>query len=122
MILDSIEHAEEDIAAHLLADKKTEAEGMLRYANKALSEQGHLVSADLRGAVESAIEALQAALQTDDKDAIERASDTLNESTAPIANAMMDEVLRVTVHGRTIGEVLGSQGPRTKASDIALSK
>jgi len=122
MILDSIEHAEEDIEAHMLADKKAEAESMLRYSRKALSKHGELVPDAIRTGVEVAIAALEEVLQGDDKEAIEAASDVLNENTAPIASAMMDEVLRVTVHGRTIGEVLGSQGPRTKASDVTLAE
>ncbi len=122
MILDSIEHAEEDIEAHMLADKKAEAESMLRYSRKALAQHGALVPDAIRTGVEVAIAALEEVLQGDDKEAIEAASDVLNENTAPIASAMMDEVLRVTVHGRTIGEVLGGQGPRTKASDVTLAE
>ena len=122
MILDSIENAEADIEAHMLADKKAEAESMLRYSRKALSDHGALVPDAIRIGVEVAIAALEEMLLGDDKEAIEAASDVLNENTAPIASAMMDEVLRVTVHGRTIGEVLGGQGPRTKASDVNLSE
>ncbi len=121
MILDSIEHAEEDIEAHILADKKAEAESMLRYSCKAMREFGDQLPDGIRAGVLAAVAALEEALQGSDKEAIEAASDVLNENTAPIASAMMDEVLRVTVHGRTINEVLGGQGPRTKASDIALS-
>jgi len=121
MILASIDHAEEDIEAHMLADKKTEAESMLRYSRKAMTEQGHIVPEAIRAGVEAAMAALEEVLQGTDKEAIEAASEILNENTAPIASAMMNEVLRVTVHGRTIGEVLGGQGPRTKASDINLS-
>ena len=121
MILDSIEHAEDDIEAHILADKKAEAESMLRYSHKAMNEHGDAVPEAIRAGVLAAIAGLEEVLQGSDKEAIEAASDVLNENTAPIANAMMNEVLRVTVHGRTIGEVLGGQGPRTKASDINLS-
>ena len=95
---------------------------MLRYSRKALSDHGALVPDAIRIGVEVAIAALEEMLLGDDKEAIEAASDVLNENTAPIASAMMDEVLRVTVHGRTIGEVLGGQGPRTKASDVNLSE
>ena len=122
MILDSIENAEEDVEAHMLADKKAEAESMLRYSRKAMKEHGNAVPEAIRASVLAAIAGLEKVLEGTDKEAIEVASDVLNENTAPIASAMMDEVLRVTVHGRTIGEVLGGQGPRTKASEIALSE
>ena len=119
MILDSIEHAEEDILAHLVADLKTDAGSMIRFSRKALSEQGHLVPEAIRAGVEAAIAGLEVAIQGDDKETIEAASAVLNENTAPIANAMMDEVLRVTVKGKTIGDVVGS-APRTSAKDIQL--
>jgi len=119
MILDSIEHAEEDILAHLLADLKTEAGSTIRFSRKALDKQGHLVPEAIRAGVEAAIAGLEEALQGDDKEVIEAAAAVLNENTAPIANAMMDEVLRVTVKGKTIGDVVGN-APRTSAKDIQL--
>jgi cytochrome c-type biogenesis protein CcmH/NrfF len=47
-------------------------------------------------------------------------SDLLNESTAPVASAMMNEVLSVTVAGKTLDEVMGGR-PLTTARDIRLS-
>ncbi len=121
MILESIEHAEDDINAHMVADLKTDAGSTIRFSRKALKEQAHLVPEAMRAAVEAAIAALEEACKTDDKELIEAASEILNENTAPIANALMDEVLRVTVKGRTIGDVVGSDGgKRTSAKDIQL--
>ena len=121
MILDSIEHAEDDINAHIVADLKTDAGSTIRFSRKALTEQAHLVPPAMRAAVEAAIAGLEAVLETNDKELIEAAAEVLNENTAPIANALMDEVLRVTVKGRTIGDVVGSDaGQRTSARDIQL--
>ncbi len=119
MIFDSIEHAEEDVQAHLLADLKAEAESVLRYTDRALSNRPDLIPPPLAGQIRAAVEGLKAALTSDDKETVEAAMEVLNESTAPVASAMMNEVLSVTVAGKTMDEVMGS-APRTSARDIQL--
>jgi Fe-S protein assembly chaperone HscA len=120
MIFDSIEHAEEDITAHLVADLKAEAEGVLRYTDRALLNRTDLIPPPLAIQIRAAIEGLKAAMTTDDKETLEAAMEVLNESTAPVASAMMNEVLSVTVAGKTLDEVMGGR-PLTTARDIRLS-
>ena len=55
-----------------------------------------------------------------EREVIEAAMEVLNESTAPIAAQLMNEVLRVTVRGRTVDEVLEGEA-RTSARDIRLT-
>jgi molecular chaperone DnaK len=119
MIFDSIEHAEEDVEAHLLAGLKAEGESVLRYTDRALLQRPDLIPPPLAGQIRAAIAGLKAALETDDKETVEAAMEVLNESTAPVASAMMNEVLSVTVAGKTMDEVMGS-APRTSARDIQL--
>ncbi len=120
MIFDSIEHAEEDVEAHMLADTKVEASSVLRYSRKILVDRPDLVPPPLKVQIEAAIGGLEAALESDDREAIDAAMQVLNESTAPVAADLMNEVLKVTVHGKTVSDVLGTK-PRTKASEIQLS-
>jgi Fe-S protein assembly chaperone HscA len=121
MILASIEHAEEDFAAHILADLKNEAGSVLRYSRKVMAERPDLVPNELRGAIDAALAGLEAAVEKVEKEAIEAAIAVLNEHTQPIAAAMMDEVLQVTVRGKTVSDVMGEAGTRTKAGEIRLS-
>ncbi len=120
MIFESIEHAEEDVIAHLIADLKAEGESVIRYSRKVISDRPDLVPPPLAIQIDAAIGGLLAALESGEKEAIEVAMEVLNESTAPIAAEMMNEVLSVTVEGRTLGDVIGTEA-RTKASDIQLS-
>jgi molecular chaperone DnaK (HSP70) len=120
MIFDSIEHAEEDVTAHLVADLKAEAESVLRYTDRALLNRLDLIPPPLAIQIRAAIEGLKAAMTTDDKETLEAAMEVLNESTAPVASAMMNEVLSVTVAGKTMDEVMGSK-PRISARNIQLS-
>lgn len=119
MIFESIEHAEEDVQAHLLADLKVEAESIMRYSHKVCGDRPDLVPPPLKIQIEAAVAGLVAALESNDKEAIEAAMEVLNESTAPVAASMMNEVLEVTVKGRTTADVLG-EAPRVKASDVVL--
>ena len=119
MIFESIEHAEEDVTAHLLADLRAEAESVLRYTARALTDRKDLIPPPLESQIRAAIGGLEAALQTQDKETLEAAMEVLNESTATVASALMNEVLSVTVAGKTMDEVMGS-APRTSARDIQL--
>ncbi len=119
MIFESIEHAEEDVQAHLVADLKAEGESVLRYTTRALVERPDLVPPPLAGQIEAAMAGLRAALETNDKETLEAAMEVLNESTAAVASAMMNEVLSVTVAGKTMDEIMGS-APTTSARDIQL--
>ena len=120
MILSSIENAEEDIHERIMADLRAEASSLIRYAERALAESQDLVPEGLRPQILAAIEGLSTALEGNDKDTIEVAIEVLNENTSPIATALMNEVLRVTVEGKTVAEVLGDE-PRTQASGARLS-
>jgi molecular chaperone DnaK len=119
MILESIEHAEEDVEAHMLADVRSEAGSILRYSARVLVERPDLVPPPLKIQIEAAMAGLEAALKSTDREVLEAAMEVLNESTAPVASALMNEVLQVTVAGRTVGEVMGTK-PRTRATDIQL--
>ncbi|MEE2829625.1 MAG: Fe-S protein assembly chaperone HscA [Myxococcota bacterium] len=120
MILDSIENAEEDMEAHLLADTKAEAGSILRYSKKVLAERQDLVPPPLAKQIQAAIDGLEAVLEGSDREQIDAAMQVLNENTAPVAADLMNEVLKVTVTGKSIGEVLGDK-PRSSARDIQLT-
>jgi len=120
MIFESIEHAEEDVEAHMLADTKAEAGSILRYSKKVLAERTDLVNPALAEEIVSSMSALEAVLDGDVRSEIEEAMEALNEKTAPVAAQMMNEVLQVTVHGKTTAEVLGEK-PRTSANSIQLT-
>jgi len=120
MIFDSIEHAEEDMIAHIVADLKAEAESVIRYSRKVTGDRPDLVPPPLAVQIEVAIGGLEAAIALGEKEPLEAAMEVLNESTAPVAAQMMNEVLSVTVHGKTTSEVLG-EAPRTSASEVRLS-
>jgi molecular chaperone DnaK len=120
MIFESIEHAEEDIEAHLLADAQSEAGSVLRYSKKVLVERPDLIDAALAAEIQAAMTAMEQVIEGDARADIEAAMEHLNEKTSAVAAQMMNEVLQVTVHGKTLREVLGEKR-RTPANLIQLT-
>jgi Fe-S protein assembly chaperone HscA len=121
MILASIEHAEDDVREHIVADLRADGNSLIRYSEKALVAFSDKLPDAVRGGVRDAIDALRDALESADKERIETAIAVLNTNTSPIASAMMDEVLRVTVKGKTLAEVTGDK-PRVAARDVRLAE
>lgn len=120
MILASIENAESDVEERMLSDLRTEAGAVLRYAERALAERRDRLDPALVGQVDAAILGLKEAVGSTDREVLQAALEVMNEVSRPVAAAMMDEVLRVTVTGRTLEEVAGST-PRTRAADLHLA-
>ncbi|HSE98710.1 MAG TPA: Fe-S protein assembly chaperone HscA, partial [Blastocatellia bacterium] len=67
MLIDSMEFAEEDMRKRLVIEARTEADIVLRAAEKALAEKAEgLIDEDERAGIQSAIKELQAAMGSDD--------------------------------------------------------
>jgi molecular chaperone DnaK len=85
MIKDAEAHADEDKKARALVDTKNAAENMIHATEKSIKELGDKVEADEKAAAESAIAELKAALEGNDKDAIEAKTQALTEAAGKIA-------------------------------------
>jgi len=85
MIKDAEAHADEDKKARELVDTKNAAENMIHATEKSIKELGDKVEADEKAAAESAIAELKAALEGNDKDAIEAKTQALTEAAGKIA-------------------------------------
>ena len=91
MVADAESHAEEDRKFRELVDARNQADGLIHAAEKTLSEAGDKVSSEQRMAVETAISDLKAAVDKDDKDAIETKTAALAEASAAIAQSLYSE-------------------------------
>ncbi|MGD9602955.1 MAG: molecular chaperone DnaK [Gammaproteobacteria bacterium] len=85
MIRDAEAHAEEDRKFHDLVNARNQADGLLHASRKSLDELGDKVEAQERKDIESAMEELRAALQSDDKGEIEAKSHRLGELSGKLA-------------------------------------
>ena len=88
MVADAEANAEADQKFEELVTARNAADGMINAAKKTLEEAGEHATDEERSAIEAAITAVEDALKTDDKDAIEAATNALTEATSGVAQKM----------------------------------
>jgi molecular chaperone HscA len=106
MLLDSIEHAEEDIHARQLREQQVEAERILHDARKQLAEFPELLPADERRQMEAAIRRVAELRETStDSGALAEAIKVLDEVSAPFVERIMNRAVGTLLEGRQVDEV-----------------
>jgi Fe-S protein assembly chaperone HscA len=107
MLLESFEHAEADILARQLLEARTEAESMVAVTLRALGGYGEEnTGEDERASIQKAISELEELLEGDDHRLIRDGIDALNEVTRPLAERMMDGVLKEALANKRLSEVM----------------
>ena len=111
MLLESFEHAQEDVDARLLIEARNEAETMLAATEKSLRRPdfADLTRADLAPGeletIRAAIADLKAVIGGDDRDAIQARTTTLNRATQHLAEVMMNRSVQAALAGRQADDV-----------------
>ncbi|MBL9001473.1 MAG: molecular chaperone DnaK [Phycisphaerae bacterium] len=91
---DAEAHAAEDKARRELVDLKNRADAVVIQTRKALEEHGGKVSAETRGAVESALSNLEGKIKGDDKAAIEAAMKELEKAGMELGKVIYEEAAK----------------------------
>jgi molecular chaperone HscA len=102
MLRDSLDNAEDDMAARLLAEAKVEARRTLNAVRAALAADGELLDDAERGAIEALAAAVEASLSGRDRAAVAAAADSLEAGTKIFAERRMDRGIRAALAGRSI--------------------
>jgi len=106
MLEESIEFAEQDFATRQVVEARNEAENILVATEKGLAgEAGRSLGAGERAEIASSSSALREAMSGEDYKLIRARIDALNQATAHLAEAMMNQVLHATVEGKKLSEV-----------------
>ncbi|HEY1377721.1 MAG TPA: molecular chaperone DnaK [Gemmataceae bacterium] len=105
LVLESVEHAHADFTARRLIELKNKADAELRHTEKGLAAAGGEIAADERQRVEAAVAAVGTAKNGDDPDKLQRALDQLAAATQPLAERMMNAVVKATLAGHAPAEV-----------------
>jgi molecular chaperone DnaK len=105
LVLESVEHAHADFTARRLIELKNKADAELRHTEKGLAAAGGEIDAAERQGVEAAVAAVRTAKGGDDPDKLQAALDRLAAATQPLAERMMNAVVRATLAGHTPAEV-----------------
>jgi Fe-S protein assembly chaperone HscA len=99
LVLESVEHAEEDFTARRLIELRNKANADLGHTEKALAESGGLLAPAERDAIHTATTDLRAAMGANDLDALQDALDAFGRATNPLATLRMNEVVRRALAG-----------------------
>ncbi|MEO6540558.1 MAG: Fe-S protein assembly chaperone HscA [Ferruginibacter sp.] len=102
MLLDSMKHAEVDIATRALTEAKTEAEQLLQTTEKFLQKNFDQLTKTELNATSLAMQALQLSLDMNDKNLIQTKTEELNDISRPYAERIMDNAIGKAMAGRKI--------------------
>jgi molecular chaperone DnaK len=91
MVRDAEANAEEDKRFEELVQARNAADGLAHAAAKTLEEAGDKASDDEKTAIQSAIKAVEEAVQGDDKDVIDTAAQALSEASSALAQKLYSE-------------------------------
>jgi molecular chaperone HscA len=102
MLLDSVTHAREDVAARMVIEARTTAEQLLYQVDRFVQKnQAHLTPAEIELTAKKRAN-VTLVLDSGNKDAILKAVDELEETTRPFAERIMDISIKEAMTGKKI--------------------
>jgi molecular chaperone HscA len=103
MLLESIQHAEEDMEVRGLLEARNEANNMILSGKKFLEQNDGILSEEEKQNTNGLLTALQEQVQSGKKDDIHKAIEALNDYTTPLAHRAMDVTIAEAMKGNKIG-------------------
>ena len=105
MLKSSFGAAEQDKEARALREAIVDAERLMEAINAALAQDGHLLNANEKSAIESQVQALKTTSQGADKDSIIEAVEALNHATENFAGRRMDASVKQAFAGKDLNKL-----------------
>jgi molecular chaperone HscA len=102
MLMESIQHASEDIKTRALVEAKTEAQQLIDTTQKFLNKNSEFLSGEEIETTNKAIDDLKNSLDSGDKDVIHQKTEKLNEISRPYAERVMDMAVSKAMSGKSI--------------------
>jgi len=110
MLIDSFEHAEDDLARRNFAIERVEAERILAATRNAFASDPALLEDDVRAAGEAAMTALEAAMAGGDYLAVRSKIEALDVATKPFAQRRMNRAVAAQLHGVSLDDAARKVG------------
>jgi molecular chaperone HscA len=110
MLIDSFEHAEDDLARRNLAIERVEADRILAATRTAFIGDAALLDDDVRAAGEAAMRALEAAMAGTDHLAVRAKIEALDVATKPFAQLRMNRAVAAQLHGVSLEDAARKVG------------
>jgi molecular chaperone HscA len=102
MLIDSIQNAEKDMQIRGLLEARNEANNIILSADKFLEQNNEILSEEEKEETIKLKNALQEAVNGEDKDLINKAMEDLNTYTTPLAHRVMDINIADAIKGKKI--------------------
>lgn len=102
MLMESIQHAKEDIKLRALIEAKTEAQQLIDTTQKFLDKNFELLSSEEIDATKKAINELSISFDSGNKDLVQQKTEALNEISRPYAERVMDIAISKAMSGKSI--------------------
>ena len=102
MLMESIQHANEDIRIRAVVEAKTEGQQLIDTTHRFLNKNKEFLSDEEIAATDNAIEELKASLDSNNKDLIHQKTEALNEISRPYAERVMDLAISKAMSGKSI--------------------
>ncbi len=102
MLMESIQHASEDIKVRALVEAQTEAQQLIDTTQKFLTKNTEFLLPEEIDATNKAIDELRTSLDSGNKDLIHQKTEALNEISRPYAERVMDLAISKAMSGKSI--------------------
>lgn len=102
MLIDSIQHAKEDMQVRVLMEARNEANNILLSVDKFLKQNKEILTEEEQELTLSLADKLRSTIAESDKDEINKAMEALNEYTKPLAHRAMDFNIGQAMKGQKI--------------------
>jgi molecular chaperone HscA len=104
MLVDAIDHGEEDLRARRLAEERVDAQRLVSAAKKAVEKDAALLEAGEAEVIGAAIAALESAALGEDPARIHSLIEALDAASKPFATRRMNRAIALAIEGRTVDE------------------
>jgi molecular chaperone DnaK len=105
LVLESVEHAHSDFRARRFIELKNKADADLRHTEKGLSQAGKALTGEQHSQIQRVISELKSAMNGQDVEQLQRASDAFNAVTTPLAEALMNAAATSLLSGKDLEQV-----------------
>ena len=102
MLMDSLTHAKEDMSVRALVEAKTEGEQMIATTENFINKHNSLLTSEEQSLTLNQIHVLRQAVSAENKDAIQKETEQLNDITRPFAERVMDVAINDAMKGKKI--------------------
>jgi molecular chaperone HscA len=105
MLIDALDHGEEDFEKRRLADARVESERVLHATEKALAADADLLEPAERDRIEAVTSALRGAISRTSASAIQAELDALDAATHAWAGRRMNRAVQAAIEGRALSDI-----------------